>query len=107
MKFFWIVSIIGSALGALTVVIGVAGANGAPQEAAAAAIGIAFAVIPYCLAKALSFQDTLNELIAEAKKANAEIAAIRSGMAEEWESKNRSASQVNPSNPTILKDGED
>ena len=47
-KFLWILVIIGSILGALTVFIGVAAASGAPQEAAAAAVGVAFAVIPYC-----------------------------------------------------------
>ncbi len=41
-------------LGGLTVIVGISAANGAPQEAAAAAMGIAFAVIPYCLAKAVS-----------------------------------------------------
>ncbi len=29
------------------------GANGAPQQAAGAAMGIAWAVIPYCFARAL------------------------------------------------------
>lgn len=41
-------------LGALTAIVGISAANGAPQEAAAAAMGVAFAVIPYCLAKAVS-----------------------------------------------------
>ena len=53
-KFLWIVTAIGSLLGALVVVGGVAAAKGAPQEAAAAAIGLALAVIPYCLARAVS-----------------------------------------------------
>lgn len=53
-KALWIITIIGSILGALTAFAGVAGANGAPQEAAAAAMGLAFAVIPYCLARAAS-----------------------------------------------------
>jgi hypothetical protein len=38
-------------LGALTVVGGVAGANGSPQEAAAAAIGLALGVLPYIFYK--------------------------------------------------------
>lgn len=33
---------------------GIFAANGAPQEAAAAAMGIACAVIPYCIARAVS-----------------------------------------------------
>jgi sugar phosphate permease len=50
----WIVTIIGSVLGGLTFLAGIVAANGAPQEAAAAAMGVAFAVIPYCLARAVS-----------------------------------------------------
>ena len=53
-KFLWILAIIGSILGGLIALIGVAAASGAPQEAAAAAMGVAFAVIPYCLARAAS-----------------------------------------------------
>lgn len=53
-KFLWILTAIGSVLGGLVALIGVTAANGAPQEAAAAAMGIAFAVIPYCLARAAS-----------------------------------------------------
>jgi len=53
-KFLWVLTAIGSVLGGLVVLIGVTAAKGAPQEAAAAAIGIAFAVIPYCLARAAS-----------------------------------------------------
>jgi sugar phosphate permease len=52
-KIFWILTILGSALGALTALVGVMTAKGAPQEAAAAAVGLAFAVIPYCLARAV------------------------------------------------------
>ena len=51
-KFLWVLTMIGSVLGGLVVLLGVIGAKGAPQEAAAAAIGISFAVIPYCLARA-------------------------------------------------------
>jgi hypothetical protein len=53
-RFFWVLTIIGSAIGALVAFAGVLGANGAPQEAAASAMGVAFAVIPYCLARAVS-----------------------------------------------------
>jgi hypothetical protein len=53
-KVLWIVTIVGSILGALIAVFGVAGAESAPQEAAAAAVGVAAAVIPYCLARAVS-----------------------------------------------------
>lgn len=53
-KILWVLTAIGSILGGLVTLIGVTEANGAPQEAAAAAIGIALAVIPYCLARAVS-----------------------------------------------------
>jgi sugar phosphate permease len=53
-KFLWVLTAIGSVLGGLVVIIGVIAAHSAPQEAAAAAMGIAFAVIPYCLARATS-----------------------------------------------------
>ena len=50
----WVITIVGSAIGAFVSITGVLAANGAPQEAAAAAIGVACAVIPYCLARAVS-----------------------------------------------------
>lgn len=53
-KILWIITIIGSILGALTFFVGIAGANGRQQDAASAAMGLAFAVIPYCLARAVS-----------------------------------------------------
>ena len=46
-KFLWVLTILGSILGALAAGSGIMLASGAPQEAAAAAVGIAFAVIPY------------------------------------------------------------
>ena len=52
-KFLWILVIIGSIFGGLTAFLGVIYASGSPQQAAAAAVGIAFAVIPYCLARAV------------------------------------------------------
>jgi len=52
--FFWVITILCSLVGALVAFIGVSAANGAPQEAASAAMGMAFAVIPYCLARAVS-----------------------------------------------------
>ena len=53
-NFLWILTALGSVLGALVAIVGVLAATGAPQEAAAAAVGIACAVIPYCLARAAS-----------------------------------------------------
>jgi hypothetical protein len=52
--FAWVVTIVSSCFGALFATVGVLAANGAPQEAASAAIGIAFAVIPYCVSRAIS-----------------------------------------------------
>lgn len=53
-KFLWALTAIGAVFGGLIAFFGVLGANGAPQEAAAAAMGMACAVIPYCLARAYS-----------------------------------------------------
>lgn len=52
MKFLWFITVLGAILGAITLVLGVMSAGGAPGEAAAAAIAVALAVIPYCLARA-------------------------------------------------------
>ena len=49
-----IVPLVGSILGVLVLVFGVLGAEGAPQEAAAAAIGVGLAAIPYVFARAIS-----------------------------------------------------
>ncbi len=53
-QLLWLVTIIGSIVGGMVVYVGVGAAKGAPQEAAAAAVGLAMAVIPYCLARAVS-----------------------------------------------------
>jgi formate/nitrite transporter FocA (FNT family) len=53
MYILWIIVIIGAILGALVVFLGILSSSGAPQEAAAAAIGVSLAVIPYCLARAV------------------------------------------------------
>lgn len=53
-KTFWIITIIGAILGGLTLIGTIIGSSGAPQEAAGAAIAVAFTVIPYCLARAIS-----------------------------------------------------
>jgi hypothetical protein len=49
----WMLALIGSLLGGLTFLGGTVAANGAPQEAAAAGMGLAFAVIPYVFARAI------------------------------------------------------
>jgi len=53
-KTWWFISLVGSATGLVTLIGTLGGANGAPQEAAGAAIAVAFAVIPYCFARAMS-----------------------------------------------------
>jgi len=53
-KFLWILTISGSIIGTAVLALGLPAAKSAPQEATVAAIGIAFAVIPYCLARAVS-----------------------------------------------------
>lgn len=50
----WIFTIIGALIGGLFMVVGLFISQGAPQEAAAAAMGVGFAVIPFCLAYAVS-----------------------------------------------------
>ena len=53
-KYLWILSIVGSVLGALLCISGLALAKEASQETVALLLGIAFAVIPSCLARAVS-----------------------------------------------------
>jgi hypothetical protein len=51
---FWIVTILCVSIGAATTVDGLSHATSAPQQAAAAAMGITWAVIPYCFTRAVS-----------------------------------------------------
>jgi len=53
-KILWKITIVGSVLGLSTLFMTLMGASGAPQEAAGAAIAVALAVIPYCVARAFS-----------------------------------------------------
>lgn len=53
-RFCWLLTAIGACLGGFTVFVGVISANGAPQEAAASALGCAMAIIPYAFARAVS-----------------------------------------------------
>ncbi len=52
-KWAWF-PLIGSILGALVFIFGSMSAEGAPQEAVAAAAGVALAIIPYVFARAMS-----------------------------------------------------
>lgn len=53
-SFLWALTIIGALIGGIVLFMGLLTASGAPQEAAAAGIALAFTVIPYCLARASS-----------------------------------------------------
>lgn len=53
MKFLWVVCIICGVIGFVQGIIGVFGAVSAPQQAAGAAMGVAWAVIPYCICRAI------------------------------------------------------
>jgi len=53
-KFMWGVTIFMSLIGAVVGYGGMYAATSAPQEAAAAAMGLTCAVIPYCIARAFT-----------------------------------------------------
>lgn len=53
-KMLWTLTVVGSVLGGIILILGVMSAESAPQEAAIAAIAIGLSVIPYCLARAVS-----------------------------------------------------
>lgn len=53
MRILWGISAFFSVIGFFQSVILIYGANGAPQQAAGAAMGLALAVIPYCFCRAL------------------------------------------------------
>jgi hypothetical protein len=52
-KIFFLCTFIGCLIGGMFLFMAVTSANGAPQEAAGAAIAVAFAVIPYCFARSI------------------------------------------------------
>ena len=53
MKALWVIALICGVIGFVQGVLSVFGANSAPQQAAGAAMGIAWAVIPYCICRAI------------------------------------------------------
>ena len=53
-KVFAILTIVLSVLGVVVIVIGMGEAKGAPQEEVVICLGLAFAVIPYCIARSIS-----------------------------------------------------
>jgi hypothetical protein len=56
-KFLWLCTALGSLLGGVVLLISIASAKGAPQEAAGAAIALCLAVIPYCFARSNQLWD--------------------------------------------------
>lgn len=52
-QLFWIVSLLAGLAGGAIGLLGVFAASGAPQEAAAAAIGCLIAIAPYTFARAI------------------------------------------------------
>lgn len=61
MYFMGIVSIIGAVVGGVTLVLGFMGAKSAPQEAAAAAMAVAFAVVPYVIFRVLQLSKQMKD----------------------------------------------
>lgn len=51
---FWVISLLGAIVGGGMLLIAVTSSNGAPQEAAGAAMACGFAIIPYVFARAVS-----------------------------------------------------
>jgi hypothetical protein len=64
----WILSLLGALVASFLFIGGITESASAPQQGAAAAIGVGVAVIPYCFARAVC------ELVALAKKNDAAVA---------------------------------
>jgi hypothetical protein len=54
MPLFWMLTLLGCLIGGWILSGAVLSSQGAAQQAAAAAISVAFGVLPYCFARALS-----------------------------------------------------
>ena len=53
-RLVWALAALGSVVGGLNLALEWSSANGAPQQAVIAAAGVAWAVIPYCFARAIT-----------------------------------------------------
>lgn len=53
-KFFWIMAIVGVVIALGQFVLALDSSQSAPQQAASAGLALCFAIIPYCLARAVS-----------------------------------------------------
>ena len=59
MKILENITFIGAGIGALFLLLGLTSSSGAPQEAAAAAMAIAFVAIPYCVTSVLQRREIM------------------------------------------------
>jgi hypothetical protein len=62
MRALEIITYAGAAIGALFLLMATFGANGAPQEAAGAALAIAFVAIPYCVCATVQRRNLISRL---------------------------------------------
>lgn len=72
-QFFYFLTAISSGLGAAVLVLGFSTAKGAPQEAAAAALAIAMAVIPYVFTRCVQISVDRAQQLAALKAINATL----------------------------------
>lgn len=63
MKILWTICILCGVVGVLEGIVGMYNAESAPQQAAGAAMGIAWAVIPYCICRAFQQLNPLGVVI--------------------------------------------
>lgn len=59
MKAFELATFVGAGIGALFLLLGLTASSGAPQEAAAAGMAIAFVAIPYCVTSVLQRREII------------------------------------------------
>ena len=70
---FCIVTIVGSSIGALLLFLSFTATDSAPQQGALAAVAIGFAVIPYCITRAIQLltdkrEDILRSVVSEIRR---------------------------------------
>jgi hypothetical protein len=85
MTFLWVLSLLGAVVGGLVLMVGVIGSSGAPQEAAAAGIACALAVIPYCFARAIEKLNSPSEKMFEETRTQTKLLAALANKAHEGE----------------------
>lgn len=54
LKFVWVIALMFGVFGMIEAVMGISASQSAPQQAAGAAMGLAYAAIPYCIARAIT-----------------------------------------------------